>query len=344
MPLHRIDHAEGSATRRGPNASQTLSREDRYVAGWSIQQARLQGDDSVRSVRVAPTVGLYADTVERSFDTEWTATRAHDPRPVMAEIATLAAQHDQWDIFVSRVIAPTEVNANARPGVEVRFHSRRDLDAEMPVLQSFTARGQDGFTMVVDPQGGYIGVRLQYVPEISARWDAQARARMLAAGGIEAELQLRMQALNDIARKVRGLPGVARATVTQYDTVVFGRESYDALTDRRAAGGNRQAGGEAWFARPVRAGLERAVARHENARRSGAAGHLPDAGGGLLDARRSAARRPESAGDRGGRAEGRSAAHRQVPAPECAVEEGLTPLPGVPVPRRTPTAGPDALP
>jgi hypothetical protein len=53
----------------------------------------------------------------------------------------------------------------------------------MPILKSFTDKGQDGFTLAVDPRATddsnlYMGVRLQYVPEISMRWDEELREKL----------------------------------------------------------------------------------------------------------------------------------------------------------------------
>ncbi len=275
---------------------------DRYIAGWSIQQgerkpsdeqmslaqarvmAMLSGDDSVLAARAMPTAGLYAGTVERSFDTEWTALRAtHDPRMAMAEIARLAAENDQWDIFVSRVVRKDEINANARPGVEIYFKDKRSLDAAMPLLEAFTEKGQDGFTMVVDPRakgdGEFIGVRLQYVPEISARWDEDARARLLEDGGLEAELEDKAERLDDIVREVEGMDGVAHSALVMYDTVVVGKESYDEFIGSIAADADQEAGSEAWFGRPARQALEGAVARYAGQQQQDDAGRVPDAGG-----------------------------------------------------------------
>lgn len=324
---------------------------DRYIAGWSIQQGErvpskdsvslaqarvmsiLAGDDSVLAARAIPTKGLYAGTVENSFDTEWTALRsAHDPRMAMAEIARLAAENDQWDIFVSRVVPPKEANANARPGVEIYFKDKRSLDEAMPVLEAFTSRGQDGFTMVVDPRARgddkFIGVRLQYVPEISARWDEDARRRMLEDGGLEAEIEDRTERLHDIAREIEQLDGVAYSASLMYDTVVVGKESYGDFIGSVASDADREARGEAWFGRPLREAFEGAVARYQRDGREDDAGRVQDAGGEL--------RSEEELDDiqfsreRGGQQGGREDANREVQASERAAEEGLTPLPGAP--------------
>ncbi len=296
---------KGWTTKTGEGGSFEKKIEDepgeRYLAGVSIQQGELSpsdadmkltsnrltsviaADNAVLAVRVQPTFGLYAGVRERAFDAEWVVQRGqYDPSAAVAELAAVAQENDQWDIFVSRVVAPDEDSPNARPGVEVYLKNPTSLATVMPMLDAFTARGQDGFTLVVDPRAKFgadefIGVRLQYVPEISMRWDEAERTRLLAPGGIEAELLSKAEALGDIVRDIRLMDGVAFATRQKYDTVVIGKENYDGYIDRGAAGGNRAPGGEAWFGRPLREGLERAVARYEGKRGQVDPGRVPGA-------------------------------------------------------------------
>lgn len=305
---------------------------ERYLAGWSIQQGEkvpeqgqaslaqarvmsvLVGDDTVVAARVLPTTGLYGGAVEASFDTEWTAIKGqHDPSMAMAEIARIAKENDQYDIFVSRVVGPKEDNPNARPGVEIYFKTQRDLEAAMPVLRAFTSKGVDGFTMAVDPRAQaksvageqFIGVRIQYVPEISMRWDDQARKDLLAQGGIEAAIEEKRKLLSDIAAEVRVMDGVAFAAMQNYDTVVVGKENYDEYIDRVTEGGDRQAGNQAWFGSPIRQGLEGAATRLRGDVGQNGAGGVSDAGSSI----RASRSRDGRGGDQG---------------------RGLAPLPGAP--------------
>ena len=317
---------------------------ERYLAGWSIQQGEkvpeqgqvsvaqarvmsvLIGDDTVVAARVLPTSGLYGGTIEASFDTEWTAVKGqHDPSMALAEIARLAKENEQYDIFVSRVVGPKEDNPNARPGVEIYFKDKQSLQQAMPILEKFTSRGVDGFTMAVDPRAKpkgvsgeqFIGVRLQYVPEISMRWDDQARKELLAEGGIEKALQEKEDLLANIAEEVRRMDGVAFAAMQKYDTVVVGKENYDEYIDRIAEGADRTPGGQAWFGQPIRQGLEGAATRlRGDVGQDGTRG-VPDASGAI----RASAER--DTGDGSGRDQGRS----------------LAPLPGAPVIRGA--TGPD---
>ena len=258
---------------------------ERYLAGWSIQQGEkvpdpatasmaqasvlsmLVGDDSVVSARVMPTQGLYGNVVETSFDTEWTAKKGeHDPSLVMAEIAQLAKDNNQYDMFVSKVIDPNDSNPNARPGVEIYFKDKKALANAMPILEKFTAKGQDGFTMAVDPRtradDEYIGVRLQYVPEISMRWDEDLGKKLLDPAFLKTELETKTALLDDIAAEVSEMEGVAYADVHQYDTVVIGKENYDDYIELAASEKNRKIGRKVWFGEPIGKALEAAAKRY----------------------------------------------------------------------------------
>jgi hypothetical protein len=259
---------------------------ERYIAGWSIQNgevtpsadevnaasarvlAMLAGDESVVVARVAPTLGLYAGAQEVSFDTEWSAERGkHDPSMVVAELAKIAQENDQTDVFVSRVIPPEEDNPNARPGMEIYFQTERALEAAQPVLDELVSGGTDGFTMVVDPrsedENTFIGVRLQYVPEIEIRYNEGLRAQMLEEGGLEAAFELAEERLLDATETIMAMDGVAYAAVARYDTIVFGQENYDGYIDRVSGAADQDGRGEAWFGQPALEGLERAAARYE---------------------------------------------------------------------------------
>jgi hypothetical protein len=259
---------------------------DRYLAGHSIQVGEtaplpeevykvqqdvlgvLQKDPSVIAVRVKPTKGLYGGTVEESFDSEWVVDRnAFKPDAIVSKIAEVSKNNQQYDIFVSRVIPPNEENPNARPGIELYFKTEEDLNKIMPILKSFTDKGQDGFTLAVDPRATddsnlYMGVRLQYVPEISMRWDEELREKLKNPQELERILAEKAQTLSDIASEVAQEEGVAYAEVLRYDTIVIGKENYDAYISGTTPSGDSAAGEKVWFGQPVREHVEAAAKRY----------------------------------------------------------------------------------
>jgi hypothetical protein len=126
-----------------------------------------------------------------------------------------------------------------------------------------------------------MGVRLQYVPEISMRWDEGLQQKLLIPGQLERILNGKMQLLNNIVAEVSAMEGVAYAATAKYDTIVIGKENYDEYIDRAAAGGNRSGRGEVWFGQPVRQAVESAVERYEGKRKQVGEGRISPASGGL---------------------------------------------------------------
>jgi hypothetical protein len=260
---------------------------ERFIAGHSVQigsekpqqktvldaqkriQAVLNKDEGVLAYRVMQTSGLYGNEVEASFDTEIVVDKGQfNPEELIKELASISKKNKQWDIFVSRVVGVNEESKNARPGVEIYFKTPQDMAKIMPVLDRFTSKGQDGFTLAVDPRAEdgtnqYIGVRLQYVPEISMRWDEDLRQELLAPGGLEKVLKDKAELLENIAADVSVMDGVAHAAVANYDTVVIGKENYDDYIGGRIAEEDQTIGGQSWFGQPIRTHVKRAVARLE---------------------------------------------------------------------------------
>ena len=310
----------------------------RWQSGFSIQQAEppadaamatarlavedtLKTDDAVRVYRVHPTYGRYAGSNERSFDVELSAKPGWDPSRWMGAVIQQAKENNQYDVFFSRRLDPVEQarNPNARPGVEIYFSSRKDMDSILPTLEEFTNRGQDGFTFTTDLKlrerqaGGsdvpdYVGVRLQWVPEISMRWDDAVRAQWVKDP--QALRQAGDDALNRMVDALHSLDqqkhGIVDARVHHYDTMVVGKEDYDAAIDAisRGPAGHAEASIEAlhpaaWSGQP----LHSHVARRDRALRAGSeGGQGPDAGGAL--------ERPDSVGKAKGGSVFGSAAYR----------------------------------
>jgi hypothetical protein len=232
---------------------------ERWQSGVSIQQAdppsdvamaatrnvfenSLRDDPNVNQYRVHPTIGRYAGNNERSFDLELTAKPEWNPRTWMAAVIREAQANNQYDVFFSKRLAPdqAQVNPNARPGVEIYFRDRKTLDEALPILEEFTKRNADGFTFVTDLRlrerelGGqqapdFVGVRMQWVPEIRSRWDEDFRNAVEADPGVldtasDEALDAMQSALNALDKA--GL-GVVDARVHHYDTLTVGKESYD---------------------------------------------------------------------------------------------------------------------
>ena len=263
---------------------------ERFIAGHSVQigsakpdQATvidaqkdlasfLKKDSSVLAYRVMQTSGLYGNEVEASFDTEIVADKGKfDPEGLIKKLSSISKKNRQMDIFVSRVIGPGEKSENARPGVEIYFKTPQDMAKIMPVLEKFTARGQDGFTLAVDPRAEdgtnqFIGVRLQYVPEISMRFDEGLRQKLLIPGQLERTMRGKATLLESIVADISKMDGVAHASVANYDTLVIGKENYNDYIAGRVTEEDQTIGGQPWLGQPIRTHVERAIARLEGSR------------------------------------------------------------------------------
>jgi Large polyvalent protein associated domain 38/ADP-Ribosyltransferase in polyvalent proteins len=276
---------------------------ERYIAGHSVQQGSekpakdtvvqaqnqvsrlLSKDPGVLAFRVEQTAGLYGGEVEDSFDTEVVVDKGKfDPTELVKKLATISKENNQWDIFVSKVVDPkAETNLNARPGVEIYFKTPQDMAKIMPILQRFTSRGQDGFTLAVDPRVNegseqYMGVRLQYVPEISMRWDDDLRQQLLVPSELKKVMDEKRELLNDIIADVADMDGVAYASMVDYDTVVIGKENYSDYINGKTSGRDQTAGKNPWFGEPLRDHVERAVTRFEGKQGPAAQGNVPSVG------------------------------------------------------------------
>ena len=259
---------------------------ERYVVGHSVQQGEVKPDaqtvmqakqkieklfveePGIVSFRVKETKGLYGGTVEEAFDTEFVAEKgAFDPTPLVSAIAQTSQKENQYDFFMSRVVDPDENNPNARPGVELYFKSKMALDNVMPILSEFTSRGVDGFTLALDPRvddksGQYIGVRMQFVPEISMRWDEGMREVMNTPDGLQNLMAQKRQQLYDVVAEIAQVEDIAYSAVVDYDTLVVGRENYDAYITPNTARTNIETGKAVWFGQPIRAHVEAAIGRY----------------------------------------------------------------------------------
>lgn len=295
---------------------------ERWQSGVSIQQSdaptdaamaytrnvfenSLRDDPSVNQFRVHPTIGRYAGNNERSFDLELTAKPGWNPRTWMAAVIREAQANNQYDVFFSKRLSPEQAanNPNARPGVEIYFRDRKTLDEALPILEEFTKRNADGFTFVTDLRlrerelGGkeapdFVGVRMQWVPEIRSRWDEEFRSAVEADPAVlDATADEALDAMQAalLALDRAGL-GVVDARVHHYDTLTVGKESYDKFLDgiadpENAAGAYEGRTGAAVdpvrrFGQPLYSHVE----GRNRALREGSEGGQSDAGGDVVGA------------------------------------------------------------
>lgn len=175
--------------------------------------------------RVSPSRGLYGSTIEPSFDAEFVVTRGADVSPVLGHIVELGKKTNQNDVFMSKVV--TADHANARPGVEIGFKASEDTAFVDQVVAALRSDVVDGFTVAVDRRGRPIGIRAQFIPEISARW-ADDKGQFLDPDQVQTSAkkwaQKARETLANLHPDIKSRLSYGQETF--FDTRVIGREEY----------------------------------------------------------------------------------------------------------------------
>lgn len=247
------------------NAGVSMTRNEAPTNEATAQaQAQLLGplrqNPKVVAVRAEPTYGNYDKQNERSFDVEIVTEPGFDPNDLTQQMAQFGKDNGQTDVFISRVVPPkmVDLTPNARPGVEIYFQDRKSMERLKPLLEEIRKEGGDGFTFIADTRSGtpdplsprmrdveggadpsgYVGIRMQWVPEIAMRFDADFMKAYKADP--EAALEKYRAEAEDlfatIADRAHESPGVNSSNVVRYDTQVFGQESYDDILQGKLAG------------------------------------------------------------------------------------------------------------
>jgi hypothetical protein len=179
--------------------------------------------------RVSPSNGLYGGAEEPSFDAEFVVRRGADLSPVLRQTIDTGKKHNQYDVFASKIV--DKEHPNSRPGLEIGFKAAEDDGFVNTLSAALRASGVDGFTVARDRRGRPIGIRTQFIPEISARWADDKSILTLDGAAKAAELWA------DAARKATSsLPPEIKNRLsyeqeTFFDTRVFGREEYDTASN-----------------------------------------------------------------------------------------------------------------
>jgi hypothetical protein len=195
-------------------------------------QTSIAALDGLVASRVTHSNGLYGDVVEPSFDVEFSIKRNKDGTSksvstVIDQLIDIAKNqsHRQMDTFVSQVVDDT--HPNARPMVEIGFKSpasKADIDAVTGVFKNL---GIDGFTVAKDQRGNVIGIRAQYIPEISARYDTPDH---LVAEKFLENADKWMDSAESALIEAKKISNVSYTEPGHVSTTVYGTEEYDTAT------------------------------------------------------------------------------------------------------------------
>jgi hypothetical protein len=134
----------------------------------------VRGLNGLEAARVTESEGLYGNEIEPTFDVEFSVNRRGEVspsiEPVMRSAIDTARRNNQKDVIISLVVDID--HPNARPMVEVGFKSAATKAQVDAVIDMFRRNDIDGFTVARNERGDALGIRSQYVPEISARpWE-----------------------------------------------------------------------------------------------------------------------------------------------------------------------------
>lgn len=202
--------------------AETFNKEAFDNARKSLKEAtgKLDGIDIAR---VTESDGLYGGVVEPTFDLEATVAKGTDLQPLANEVIRVAQESNQMDTFLSKVVDVD--HPNARPMVEIGFKNPATPDQLKAVTDAFTSRGIDGFTVAKDERGNILGIRAQFVPEISARWDSDMRTKL--AEGKYSELAGEwFDKMIDALPDIEGQENISYAQEGYVSTDVWGMEDY----------------------------------------------------------------------------------------------------------------------
>ncbi len=189
--------------------------------------------DGVVVSRVTHTEGLYGDYVEPSLDVEFSIENDSEGNPksitsFVERLIQIAANPKtrQMDVFVSQVVE--EDHPNARPMLEIGFKEPASAEDIANVTKFLRDNGVDGFTIAKDDRGGIIGIRTQYIPEISKRFDDSTDHTSLKDFIANADNWL--QNARAAESSIQDIPNVSYFETGFVSTTVYGTEEYGKVT------------------------------------------------------------------------------------------------------------------
>lgn len=210
-----------------------ISRERPDMVPTNIEQNELAQevlepvlkDDKMIGAQATPSIGGFGGVRERNLNFEVVTQVDFDPTNMTRAIVEAGRKYDQDAVFVSKVVP--DGTANARPGVEIYFRDRQDVNFAENILKILQDKGVDGFTFITDarqadrasvqalgdqPTAALTGIRFQYIPE----FDDAFNGNNLDDRVVEMEKVFR-----DAMDEIGEIPGITYADVVHYDTTVY---------------------------------------------------------------------------------------------------------------------------
>ena len=188
------------------------------------------GDSNIKVVRAESSLGLYENQPEKSYDTELVTTKDYYPTKVVSKVIEYAKKDNQDAVFVSKVLKPGEDHPNSRPGLEVYFNKNLSEADTKPLIKMIMDNGFDGFTFIREqrtPENQYTGVRIQVVPEFSARYDSELREQFKDKKFFEEWMDSKRFNLDDLFLELDKKYNSFDINRNNYITEVVFNEEYD---------------------------------------------------------------------------------------------------------------------
>lgn len=210
-----------------------ISRERPDMAPTNIEQNELAQevlapvlkDDKMIGAQATPSIGGFGGVRERNLNFEVVTQVDFDPTDMTRAIVEAGRKYDQDAVFVSKVVP--DGTANARPGVEIYFRDRQDVNFAENILKILQDKGVDGFTFITDarqadrasvqalgdqPTAALTGIRFQYIPEFDDAFNGNNLDDRVA------EME---KVFRDAMDEIGEIPGITYADVVHYDTTVY---------------------------------------------------------------------------------------------------------------------------
>ena len=248
-----VNHQIGMTT----EGAVPLSPETMKVGMDAMEDVLRQDGVVVHSNR--PTIGLYGDGQEASYDIEWTTRPGYDGLDnVIERLAEVSKASEQKDAFISKVLTPAQAatNPNTRFGVEIAFKKPMTAKEIRPLVQFAEQNNVYGATLITGgnradaSSGAYRGIRFQANPEMAARFNYNGERELFASNpdAVYGWMKQQMPNLNKVRDKAGEFGNIANSRISFYDTLTIGQESYDDFIRGRNATGTV---GTARFGQPL---------------------------------------------------------------------------------------------
>jgi len=203
-------------------------------------------DETVKAVKIVPTIGKFMGDGELSIDVEVVATKDFDKNKLIKNTVENAKKYDQDSTFISQIVLKNEYlnNPNAenlRPGMEVYFGKKYSEEQVDEIIVKLNEQGFPGFTFIKDTRvqdninpvlgftgrDEYVGIRTQYIPE----YDGYENYNELSKQEKDKIFDEQLRKYVDLQKFLEdNYEDISFADILFYDTLIINRKDYDKYT------------------------------------------------------------------------------------------------------------------